>query len=65
MMIKNNIHGVVVGTNVLETPLVLDTPDVVTSVVVPVVVPSVGVPVGVLPEVEVPVVSAPVVEVGI
>ena len=61
---KDNIHGVVVGINVLETPVVLDIPDVVTSVVTPVDGLAVGVPDVVLPGLEVPVVSATVVVVG-
>ena len=61
---KDNIHGVVVGINELETPVVLDIPDVVTSVVTPVDGLAVGVPDVVLPGLEVPVVSATVVVVG-
>ena len=54
----------VVGINVLETPVVLDIPEVVTSVVTPVDGLAVGVPDVVLPGLEVPVVSATVVVVG-
>ena len=43
----------------------LDTPEVVPSVVVPVDEPAVGVPVEVLPGLEVPVVSPPVVVVAL